>query len=395
MSIVFFIVVIDLIGFGIIIPLLPFFGEHFGAAPHTIGFLMATYSAGQLIAAPLWGRLSDRIGRKPILLITLLGLSFSYTLMGFSESLTLLFVSRALGGLMAGNISAAFAYVADITLPENRAKGMGMIGAAFGIGFIIGPALGGILAGPDPDNANYQAPALAAAATSVLAFIVCLFFLKESLTEGTREKLKQTPTSTRWKMLHEAISQPEIRALLVVSFLVTLVFASLESIFPIWSRQTFQWGPQQNGYLFASVGIISALIQGGLLGLLTKKLGEIKLIVVGSIFLAVGMASIPLSLQVETLVFTMTLAAVGFSIVSPSLNTAISLRIKATEQGGAMGITRSVTTSSRMLGPASAGLIFGSFGKDWPFFISALIMVLVMIGVLNFFSFRKDKINNV
>ncbi len=386
MYIVFTIVVIDLIGFGIIIPLLPFFGEHFGAAPHTVGFLMATYSAGQLVAAPFWGRLSDTVGRKPVLLTSLLGMSFAYVLMSFSESLIILFLSRAISGLMAGNISAALAYVADITTPQDRAKGMGLVGAGFGIGFIIGPAIGGLLAGSDPNNANYQTPALVAAGASFLAFTVCLFFLRESLDQTHRSKLKKLSSNDRLNMLRETLLQPNVRLLLLISFVVTLVFASLESIFPIWSRRTFNWGPQQNGYLFAIVGIISVLIQGGCLGSLNKKFGEIRLIIGGMLLLAAGMALIPFSLTFKTIIPAMAISAIGFSIVSPSLNTAISIRIAETEQGGAMGAARSVTTSSRMIGPALAGIIFGSLGKDWPFFISALLMLVLVAIALRFFA---------
>ena len=389
MAIVFLVVVIDLIGFGIIIPLLPFFGEYFNASPEIIGCLMATYSAGQLLTAPLWGRLSDKIGRRPVLLVSLFGLSLSYLLMSSAQNLLSLFIARALGGLMAGNISAAFAYVADITTPQNRAKGMGLIGAAFGIGFIIGPAIGGILAGSDPAHANYQMPALIAAIASGLAFVISLIFLSESLTPEMRFSRLNEPTTKIFDMFRQAISQKELRVLLIVSFLVIFVFASLESMFPIWSRRAMAWGPEQTGYLFAFVGIISAIIQGGFLGFLTKLFGEIRLIIMGTLILAIGMALVPLSNSVELLTCTMALVAIGFSLVSPSLNTAISLRSSATEQGQVMGITRSVTTFSRILGPAWAGLIFGSVGKNWPFFLSALIMVFVLALLINIWRPKK------
>ena len=168
MLILFLVVFIDLVGFGIIIPLLPFFGEHFDGSPAMVGFLMATYSLTQFVAAPFWGRLSDRIGRRPVLLLTLAGASISYVLLAFSNGLLMLFIARGLGGFMAGNISAAFAYVADVTTPENRAGGMGAIGAAFGLGFIAGPAIGGILAGPDPLTADFRTPSLAAVGRTVV-----------------------------------------------------------------------------------------------------------------------------------------------------------------------------------------------------------------------------------
>ena len=190
MPILFLIVVVDLIGFGIIIPLLPFYAEFFYADPATVGLIMATYSLTQFLAAPYWGQLSDRIGRRPVLLVSLAGSAVAYFWLGFADELWVLFAARALGGLMAGNISAAFAYVADVTTPKNRAKGMGMIGAAFGLGFIIGPAVGGILAGPDPINADYKSPAFAAAGLSMMAFALGVIFLKESLSREIRDRLK-------------------------------------------------------------------------------------------------------------------------------------------------------------------------------------------------------------
>ncbi len=166
MATLFLIVFVDLVGFGLIIPLLPFYGEHFHASPATVGLLMAVYSFAQFLAAPLWGRLSDRIGRRPVLACSLAGATLSYLWLAFAQDLWMLFAARALGGFMAGNIATAFAYVADVTTPANRAKGMGIVGAAFGLGFIFGPAIGGVLAGHDPANADYTSPALVAAALS-------------------------------------------------------------------------------------------------------------------------------------------------------------------------------------------------------------------------------------
>jgi DHA1 family tetracycline resistance protein-like MFS transporter len=177
MPTLFLIVFVDLVGFGVIIPLLPFYGEHFQASPAVVGLLMATYSLAQFVSAPVLGRLSDRIGRKPVLSVSLAGAAASYLLLAFADELWMLFAARAIGGLMAGNISTAFAYVADVTTPANRAKGMGLIGAAFGLGFIFGPAIGGVLAGHDPATADFQSPALAAFALSALALVLCLTVL--------------------------------------------------------------------------------------------------------------------------------------------------------------------------------------------------------------------------
>jgi len=385
----FLIVFIDLVGFGIIIPLLPFFGEHFAASPAMIGLLMASYSLTQFIAAPFWGRASDRIGRRPILLITLAGAAASYVLLGFSNSLWMLFVARGIGGFMAGNISTAFAYVADITTPENRTKGMGVIGAAFGLGFIAGPAIGGILAGPDPLNADFRTPALAAAGLSCVALIMAFFLLKESLSEDIRKRIAEMPAKNRRQQFQSALSKPGVGLLIGLSFLATFVFAGMETTFAMWSERRMGWGPQQNGYLFAFVGIIAAMIQGGLVGKLAKRFGETNLVIQGAAALALGVLLIPFTNSLATLLGAMVIVAYGFSIITPSLNSLISLQVGSGEQGGVMGVGRSATTMARVIGPAWAGLIFSLLGMDWPYFGGAVVMMgVVILGIKGLKSIR-------
>ncbi len=378
MPILFFIVFIDLVGFGIIIPLLPFYGEFHHATPATVGLLMATYSFTQFLAAPFWGRLSDRVGRRPVLLISLAGAAVAYVWLGLAESLWMLFAARALGGFMAGNIATAFAYVADVTPRQDRAKGMGMIGAAFGLGFIAGPAIGGVLAGPDPVHANFHIPSFAAAGMSTVALLLALATLKESLSADVRRRLAETPRRTRLEMFAAALKRPNVGLLIALSFLATFVFAGLESTFAMWSRRQFGWGPEQNGYLFAFVGLLSAVVQGGLIGRLAKRFGEARLIVQGAASLAVGVVLIPFSHGVPLLLAAMVIAGYGFSVTSPSLNSLISLQVGEDEQGGIMGVTRSATTMARFLGPAWAGLLFETIGRDWPYFGGAAVMAVVV-----------------
>lgn len=395
MLILFLIVFIDLVGFGIIIPLLPFFAEHFDASPAMVGFLMASYSLTQFIAAPFWGRTSDRIGRRPVLLMTLAGAALSYVLLGFSNSLLMLFFARALGGFMAGNISTAFAYVADITTPENRAKGMGAIGAAFGLGFIAGPAIGGILAGPDPINADFQTPALAAAALSTVALIMAVILLKESLPEDIRQKIAEMPPKNRRQQFSHALAKPGVGLLVLLSFLATFVFSGMETTFAMWSERRLEWGPMQNGYLFAFVGILAALVQGGLVGRLAKKFGETQLVIQGAAALAIGMLLIPFTHTLPTLLGAMVIVAYGFSIITPSLNSLISLQVGAEEQGGVMGVARSATTMSRVLGPAWAGSLFSIIGLNWPYFGgAAVMMIVVVLGIWGLKDLKPPHHNN-
>ena len=377
MPILFLIVVIDLIGFGVIIPLLPFYAEYYQASPFEIGLLMASYSASQFVAAAFWGRLSDRIGRRPVLLLSIAGSAVAYTWLGFAETLTVLFAARILGGFMAGNLAAAFAYVADTTTKENRAKGMGIMGAAFSVGFIFGPALGGILAGADAATADFRTPSFVAAGLSAPACILGIFFLKESLSEEIRNRQRAMTKINRMHALMEALRQPGVGLLIILSFLSTLVFAGLEAIFAIWSLRQFDWGPQQNGYLFAFIGVIAAIIQGGFIGKLTARFGTERLIVGGSIGLAVGLALTPLARNEIELVAAMAIASFGFSVLSPALNTAISLRGEADVQGGLFGVTRSATTLSRVFGPIMAGAAFAVFGLNSPYIFGAMAMMAV------------------
>lgn len=379
MLILFFIVFIDLIGFGVIIPLLPFYAEFYQASPEMVGLVMATYSFTQFLAAPFWGRLSDRVGRRPVLLVSLAGAAMAYVWLGFADTLWMLFAARAVGGFMAGNISAAFAYVADITTRETRAKGMGVIGAAFGLGFIAGPAIGGILAGSDPVNADFQSPAFAAAGLSITALVMAVFMLKESLSLEIRKKLAEQPPQKRLAMFRRALGQPVVGLLILLTFMSTFVFAGLESTFAMWSRRQFGWGPEQNGYLFAYVGLLSAVIQGGLVGPMVRRFGEARLIIQGAVALAIGVFLIPFSSNLVVLLVAMTIAGYGFSIISPSLNSLISLQVGDHEQGSTMGVTRSASTMARFIGPAWAGMLFGVLGRDWPYFGGALVMVAVVI----------------
>jgi MFS transporter, DHA1 family, tetracycline resistance protein len=378
MPILFFIVFIDLVGFGIIIPLLPFYGEFHDASPATVGLLMATYSFTQFLAAPFWGRLSDHAGRRPVLLVTLAGAAAAYLWLGLADNLWMLFAARAVGGFMAGNISTAFAYVADVTSREDRSKGMGMIGAAFGLGFIIGPAIGGLLAGSDPVNADFRSPAFAAAAMSAAALVLALLTLKESLAADIRLRLAGAPRRSSLATFRHALKRPNFGLLIVLTFLATFVFAGLESTFAMWSRRQFGWGPEQNGYLFAFVGLLSAVIQGGLVGPLARRFGEARLIIQGAAALAIGVLLIPFSHNLPLLLVAMVAAGYGFSVVSPSLSSLISLQSGDDEQGSIMGVTRSAATMARFLGPAWAGLLFETLGRDWPYFGGALVMAAVV-----------------
>jgi DHA1 family tetracycline resistance protein-like MFS transporter len=374
--ILFFVVFVELIGFGVIIPLLPFYGEHFQATATTIGLLMASYSLAQFVTAPLWGRLSDRVGRRPVLMASLAGAAVSYLPLAFADDLWMLFAARIFGGAMAGGIAAAFAYAADVSTPANRARAMGVVGAAFSIGFIFGPAIGGVLAGPDPVTADFTSPALTAGALSLGAFLLTAFLLPESLPADRRQP-RQTGAG-RGRLVRQVFTQATLARLIGLMFLATFVFAGMETVFALWSRRQFGWGPEQNGYLFALVGLIGALVQGGLVGRLVKRFGEMRLVIGGALLLALGMLAIPFCHSVWQLVPAVTIASLGFSLLTPALNSLVSLEVDGSQQGGIMGIARSATTLARVLGPTFAGGIFQGFGQSAPFIAGSVIMVAVL-----------------
>jgi DHA1 family tetracycline resistance protein-like MFS transporter len=283
----------------------------------------------------------------------------------------MLFAARALAGACAGNIAAANAYIADVTTPENRAKGMGMIGAAFGLGFIIGPALGGVLAGNDMATADLRSPGMLACGLSVLAFLGVIVALKESLPAG----LPPRPRRSRVAALRDALGRKVLARLLAVFFLAILAFAGMEATFALWAMAQFGWGPAQIGYVFTYVGLLSAVMQGGLIGRLTARFGEEKLLVAGLALIALGLVVLPAARDLALLVVSVSFLALGMGAMQPSLNSLISRRAGAEEQGEVMGVAQSVASLSRVLGPLLAGLLFAGLGRDSPFLCGMVLVV--------------------
>jgi multidrug resistance protein len=377
--VLFLIVFIDLLGFGIILPILPLYAEQFGAEPNEATLLVAIYSLMQFLFAPLWGSLSDRYGRRPILILTLFGSVIAYTGLGFANSLGILFIARGLAGMMAGNIATAQAYIADITTPANRARGMGIIGAAFGLGFILGPAIGGILAGTDPDNANFHLPSLFSAGLSLLALLCALVLLPESLNAETKAKIQAHRYRQRRLNLLHLLQRPQLCMLIGIYFLVTFAVAAMDSTFALWSKQELNWGPQQISYLFAFMGIICTIVQGGLIGFLKKLLGEIKLLTLGILGLGVGLLLIGFSQSLILLLVATTLVAGGISVNQPILNSLISQITVTEDQGQILGIASSCSALARIVGSIWAGASFMKFGSYAPFLSGFLVVLLAFI----------------
>jgi MFS transporter, DHA1 family, tetracycline resistance protein len=383
MSILFLIVLIDLVGFGLVIPLLPFYAVRYGASAPEVTWLMATYSLFQLVAAPYWGRLSDRMGRRPVLMAAMTASVLAYLWLGFADALWMLFAARALAGACAGNIAAAQAYIADITTPEKRAHGMGMIGAAFGLGFIFGPALGGFLAGNNPATADLANPAWVAAGLSFTALTGVLFVLRES---HPPERRGHAAPPRRVGLVFGALRRPVLSRLIVIFFLVILAFAAMESIFALWALRQLDWGPEKVGYVFAYLGLLSAITQGGLIRPLTKRFGEERLLLCGLVLLAIGLAVVPFAPDLAILAPAFAALAVGLGLTQPALNSLISRRAGGGEQGEVLGVTQSLGSLARVLGPPLAGYLFADLGHASPFLGGAGVVAVAFLLALNLFG---------
>jgi DHA1 family tetracycline resistance protein-like MFS transporter len=374
------IVFVDLVGFGVIIPLLPFYGHNFGASPLTVTLLLSTFSGLQLISAPIWGRFSDRVGRKPMVLLSLVTSIIAYLWLAHANALWMLFAARALQGLSAGNISVTQAYIADVTTPENRAKGMGFMGAAFGLGFIVGPALGGHLAGGNPTAISVGLPSYAAAGMSALALVIALVTLKESLRPELRTQAGEKVG--RLALVANAFRRPRLRLLMVLFFTTTCAFAAMETTFGLWALARFDWGPRQVSNIFVWVGVLLVVVQGGMVRPMNKRLGSARMLLVGTVCIGVGLALLAASYTVPLAIFASALLAIGMGFNQPAISSLVSLEAGAMEQGGILGVNQSVGSLARIVGPGIAGIAFDWSGPSAPYVLGALAMAISCVLAL-------------
>jgi MFS family permease len=367
---VFLVVFIDLVGFGIVIPILPYYATQFGASASELGWLMAIYSFMQFLISPLWGRLSDRIGRRPVLMVSIFGTALTMLFLGFARSLEWLFIGRLIAGACAANISTAYAYIADVTTEENRAKGMGAVGAAFGLGFIFGPAIGGALA----HNHNYALPMFFAAGLSMINLLFAFFKLEEPhLTAEERSKNR----TKRFDManIRLALGDQRTRLAIGVFFLVTFAVTQMESIFAIYMAALFHFDARQAGMLLALVGIIMVIMQGGLVGRLAKRFGELKLIHVGLIVCCLGLAGFAFSPTISTVIVSLSILGIGHGALHPSLSSLASLGASKDRRGATMGVFQSAGSLARVLGPPCAGFAYDHFAPNAPFLVGCTILL--------------------
>ncbi|KAB1191942.1 MFS transporter [Haloferax sp. MBLA0076] len=416
LGVVFFIVFVDLLGFGILIPVIPLYALSFGATEFVGSLLIASYSAMQFLAAPLLGRLSDARGRRPVLLLSLTGSVIAWTLFGIAGSLAVLFAARMLAGAMGGNIATAQAYIADITPPEDRAKGLGLLGAAFGLGFVFGPALGGFFASDTVvavardvlpamvPVSEFSLPSFAAAVITGTNLVVAFFVLPESRPPGERDPSAERPS--RIEQLLTALRTHGLGALVASFFLVSFAFSALESQFIFLTNEQYGYGATENAIILTYVGVVLAIVQGGLVGPLTDRFGEYRLAVGGTAIQVVMLAAVPFSpvfgsylpsvgtllpvgptlpSGVVALLVVMTPLSFGNALTNVSLNTLVSRSASDDEQGGAFGLTQSAGSLARTFGPALAGGLYTGIAFWAPFVAGGLLMIpiLLLLGQLN------------
>ena len=350
--VLFLTVFIDLIGFGMVIPFLSFYAREYGASGIKVGAVVGIYSIMQFFFAPVWGRLSDRVGRRPVILISLTASCTGYLLFAFTHSLTVLFASRVIAGIGGANIGTAQAYIADTTSPENRAKGMGLIGAAFGLGFILGPPMSGILAaiGTKHGLAGNLLPGLVAAGLSFTAFLVALSVLAESKPKGLVPRSGRPPQFDR-RVWREIATNHLLASLMAGLFLTLLAVAGMEISVTLHARDRFQFRQLDMAYLFLFMGVIVAGIQGGLIGRFVKRAGEKGVIVIGAAAFVAGFALIPTIWRVPLLYVVAFLIAIGQGLCYPALTALVSKTAPENERGALLGMATSVGSLARFAGP--------------------------------------------
>ncbi|MED0668758.1 MFS transporter [Aneurinibacillus aneurinilyticus] len=379
LPILFAVMFLVMVGFGIIIPVLPFFAEQLGATPAQLGWLMAVYSLMQFIFAPMWGGISDRIGRKPVMLIGIAGLSLSFFLFAVSTQLWMLFAARILAGfLSSANMPTTMAYVADVTTPENRGKGMGIIGAAVGLGFIFGPAIGGIFS-----KTSLNMPFFIAGTVSAITFLFVLFFLKESLPPEKRTVRTPGTKESRWK----AFSGPT-SVLYILQFFVSFSLAGLEATFAYFAFARAGIGTTNLGYIFMIMGLAGAVVQGGLVGRLTKKFGEGAVIQMGLVVSAIGFGLILLTDSFVTAAIFLTVFGLGNGVIRPSVSALITKRTEV-GQGSATGLLSSFDSLGRIAGPPIGGALY-SMQIGLPY-ISGLIVSAIAFILYRFYMKKEQK----
>jgi multidrug resistance protein len=368
--IIFLTIFVNLVGFGIIIPLLPFYAETFGASPLVIGLLFAVFSLCQLVAAPALGAWSDRYGRRPVLVFSLAGTVVSFVMLALAHSVVMLFAARIVDGLSGGNISTARAYVADITEPKDRARAYGLIGAAFGLGFILGPALSGALS-----RLSYTAPIWAAASITLVATVMALLWLPETVHRA------HAGVGNPFRYLPSLLERPLVRRALAIDFVYWLAFAMFQTTFALFAARRFGFDAARTGYFFAAFGLLGAIIQGGLIRPIVRRLGDKPTFVIGLTCGAIGLIAAAATHTVVMFAASLVPLAFGIGFGHPTVSSLVSLVARGDEQGRVQGAAGAVESLGRTVGPVWGNASLQRYGESMPY-LSAALLLLVTLGLV-------------
>jgi len=370
LALVFGFVFIELLGYSLILPLLPYYAETFGATLTAVGLLGTVNAFSQLLAAPVVGRLSDRYGRRPLLIFSIGGTVISFVVLGFARSLWMIFVSRALDGIFGGNIALARAYITDVTDEKNRAPALGIIGAAFGLGFIIGPAMGGFLS-----RYGFEVPAFVAAAISLINLVAVILWLPESLTEEARQRLRTSPrTAFSLRALWDALHEPCCADLLQIRLLYSLAFTLFQSNFALWAKTRLGLTVQTTSYVLTYVGVLAVLVQGFAIARLTSRFRERSLIVASTITLAFSLILWGVAPNVASLFVVLAPVALGGGLLNTLLTSQLTQAVRPEEVGGILGLSTSLQTLAQIVSPGAGGALLDRAGTWAPGVVGGAIM---------------------
>ena len=389
MPILFGVILLDLIGFGIVIPILPFLSPKLGADKMDIALIIVTYAICAGLCGPFWGRLSDRIGRKPVIMICLAGAAVSYVMLGLASQLWMVFAARGFAGLMAGNFGVASAMMADITTPENRARGMGLIGAAFGLGIVLGPMLGGLLSG---DSASFTLPCIVAGGMSVLAIFAAAIFLPESLSRANRSDNREQHQRGQQLSTYELLRSTGNRLLALQYVIHNASVSSLTYMFPLWMGDMLGWGAREVGIVFGVQGALMVIFQGVLLGPLVRVLGEWQFLRISVTAFFLGMLSAVFASTMPVMVGSMYVAMTGATLCMPLLNTIISHRTPLDNRGRMLGITSAASSWGRVIGPLLAGANLALFGYQGAWLGASCLVLLYLLWAFREYALEQARV---